>query len=86
MGLPGGSNRRYFSPCLLTQHPQVVDDYTAKKVGGILKSQLQPVHLHGGDGEGVTSFSQGSGGFVSDPSVPTFPVQRPPNGPVTADS
>lgn len=31
----------------------MVDDYTAKKVGGILKSQLQPVHLHGGDGEGL---------------------------------
>lgn len=42
-----------FSPCLLTQHPQVVDDYTAKKVGGVLKSQLQSVHLHCGDGEGL---------------------------------
>jgi hypothetical protein len=75
-----------FSPCLLTQHPQVVDDYTAKKVGGVLKSQLQSVHLHCGDGEGVTSCSQGNGGFISDPSGPTFPVQRPPDGPLTKGS
>lgn len=52
-GLPGGGSRRHFSSSLLTQHPQVVDDYTAKKVGGVLQSQLQPVHLHSGDGEGL---------------------------------
>lgn len=64
----------------------MVDDYTTKKVSGVLKSQLQSVHLHGGDGEGVISYSQGNDSFISDPSGPTFPVQRPPDGPVTKGS
>lgn len=42
-----------FSHCLLTQHPQVVNDHTTKKVCGVLKGQLQPVHLHSRNGEGV---------------------------------
>ena len=44
---------------LLPKHPQVVDDHTAKKVSGILKRHLQPVHFSSWYGESVSVGSQG---------------------------
>lgn len=57
-GPPGGDGYPVVSHPL-PQHPQVVDDYSAKKVSCVFECHLQLVHLGSWHREGVSTGSQG---------------------------